>query len=59
MKAPPADGAANVALIQLLAKTIGVSKAKITLVAGAKVRNNIVEIQCLTNRDLKKRLRTY
>ena len=52
MKAPPADGAANVALIQLLAKTIGVSKAKITLVAGAKVRNNIVEIQCLTNRDL-------
>lgn len=59
VKAPPADGAANVALIQLLAKTIGVSKAKITLVAGAKVRNKIVEIQCLTNRDLKKRLRTY
>lgn len=59
VKAPPADGAANVALIQLLAKTIGVSKAKITLVAGAKVRNKITEIQCLTNRDLKKRLRTY
>jgi uncharacterized protein (TIGR00251 family) len=56
VKAPPVDGAANVALVQLLAKVIGVSKGKITLVSGATARNKIVEIQGVTNEELKKRL---
>ena len=56
VKAPPVDGAANVALVQLLAKTIGVAKAKITLVSGATARNKIIEIEGLTGEELKKRL---
>ncbi len=56
VKAPPVDGTANVALVQLLAKTIGVAKGKIMLVSGATARNKIIEIEGLTGEELKKRL---
>jgi uncharacterized protein (TIGR00251 family) len=56
VKAPPVDGAANAALVQLLAKLVGVPKYKVTLVSGATARNKIVEIEGLSNDDLKNRL---
>ncbi len=56
VKAAPVKGAANEALIQLLAKTLGVPKRDICLVAGATGRNKIVEIIGLTADDLKSRL---
>jgi uncharacterized protein (TIGR00251 family) len=56
VKAPPVDGAANAALVQLLAKTVGVPKSKVTLIAGATARNKIVEIDGLSSDELKKRL---
>ena len=55
VKAPPVDGEANKAMIQLLAKQLGVPKGQITLVSGATARNKIVEIQGVTSTDLKKR----
>jgi uncharacterized protein YggU (UPF0235/DUF167 family) len=56
VKAAPVVGAANAALIQLLSKQLGLSKSKISLVAGATSRNKIVEIQDLSSSDIKSRL---
>lgn len=42
--APPADGAANAALLRLLAKTLGVPKSAVTIAAGASSRVKRVEI---------------
>jgi len=56
VKAPPVDGAANTALVQLLAKSVGVPKSKVTLIAGATARNKVVEIDGLSSDELKKRL---
>ena len=41
---PPVDGAANAALIKLLAKHFGVSKSAIRLVAGETARRKTLEI---------------
>lgn len=56
VKAPPVDGAANSALLQLLAKTLGVSKSQVTLITGATARNKIIEIDGLTADELRSRL---
>jgi uncharacterized protein (TIGR00251 family) len=53
VKAPPVDGAANAALVTLLAKQVGVSKSKVTLVSGATARNKIVEIYGVSGAELK------
>ncbi len=56
VKAAPVKGAANEDLIQLLAKSLGVHKRDISLVAGATGRNKIVEIVGLSADDLRSRL---
>jgi uncharacterized protein (TIGR00251 family) len=42
--APPVDGEANAAVIELLAKTVGVSRGAIEVVAGASSRRKTVRI---------------
>jgi uncharacterized protein (TIGR00251 family) len=42
--APPADGRANDALVQLLAKEWRVAKRDVAIVAGQKSRDKIVQI---------------
>ena len=54
VKAAPVDGAANAALIQLVAKQLGIAKSKVVLVSGATSRNKIVEIQGVAQGVLKK-----
>ncbi len=54
VKAPPVDGAANAALVQLLAKQLGVAKSKVTLVSGTTARNKIVEIEGVSSAVLRK-----
>lgn len=44
LKSPPVDGKANTELIQLLAKTLGVSKSAIRIKSGALSKNKLVEI---------------
>jgi len=44
LKSPPLDGKANAELIQLLAKTLGVSKSAIRIKAGAGAKSKLVEI---------------
>ena len=45
LTAPPVDGAANAALIVLLAERLNVSRACIRLVGGATARVKLVEVQ--------------
>ena len=45
VNAAPEDGAANAAIIALLAKRLGVAKAAISVAQGAKDRRKLVDIQ--------------
>jgi len=56
LTAPPVDGAANSALLALLAERLGISKRDISLVHGATSRQKIVEINGITAMELKQRL---
>ncbi|MBL0217304.1 MAG: YggU family protein [Myxococcales bacterium] len=42
--APPVDGEANAAVIELLAKSLGVSRGSVEVVAGASSRRKTVRI---------------
>lgn len=42
--APPADGAANRALIEFVAQRLGIAKSRVRLVSGESSRRKIVEI---------------
>lgn len=43
--APAIEGAANAAVIELLAATFGVSRRAVTLVSGASSRSKVVELE--------------
>jgi uncharacterized protein (TIGR00251 family) len=43
--APPAEGAANAALIELLAKRLGVAKSRLEIASGQKSRNKLVLVR--------------
>lgn len=57
VKAAPADGAANAALLKLLARRLGIAKSKVSLVSGARARNKIVEIEGVTEAVIRKIIR--
>jgi uncharacterized protein len=48
LTAPPVDGAANEALIALLAVRLGVGRSAVRVVAGATARDKIVAIRGLS-----------
>jgi uncharacterized protein (TIGR00251 family) len=54
--APPVDGRANEAVVDLLAKRLGVPRSVIHVVAGATARTKIVEIAVLTPEQVRERL---
>lgn len=43
--APALDNAANLALIEFVAARLGIAKRRVRLVAGAKDRNKVLEIE--------------
>jgi hypothetical protein len=57
VKAAPVEGAANAALVQLLAKSLGVPKRNVTLVSGTTSRIKIVEVEGLTDGEIRSLLR--
>jgi len=54
--APPVDGAANDALVQLLAKALRIGRGRISIVRGASSRTKLVSIEGLTESEVLDRL---
>jgi len=54
--AAPERGAANEAVIDLLATSLGVERADVALVAGRTARDKVVEIEGLAPEDADRRL---
>jgi uncharacterized protein (TIGR00251 family) len=44
LAAPPADGAANKALIEFIAQRLGVAKSRVRLISGESSRRKLIEI---------------
>jgi len=59
LNAPPVDGKANKALIELLAAMLHIPKSSIEIVRGEKGRNKQVKIKSLGDAIFKKRLEEY
>lgn len=55
--APPVDGAANEALVALLAERLGVPRRAISIVRGARGRQKVVEIVGMTGEEVERALR--
>ena len=58
LTAPPVDGAANEALIALLAERLDLPKRSISIVSGATGRQKIVEIVGMAEEEVEKRLQS-
>ena len=56
VRAAPVDGAANEALLRLLADAIGLPRSALRLVAGAQGRRKLVEVDGLAQSDVQARL---
>jgi uncharacterized protein len=56
LTAPPIDGAANKALVSLLAQHFGLPARSISIVHGESSRQKIVEIADMTETEVKARL---
>lgn len=53
LQAPPVDGAANEALVRLLADSLGVSPRAVRVVAGATSRTKTVEVDGTTEHAVR------
>lgn len=56
VNAPPVDGEANAAARELLAELLGVSRARVSLHAGAKSRRKIFLVEGLAPAEIRARL---
>lgn len=56
LTAPPVDGAANAALVELLARVLGMKKRDVSVVAGLASRKKVVELNAADPAALKERL---
>ncbi|MBV9256593.1 MAG: DUF167 domain-containing protein [Ktedonobacteraceae bacterium] len=56
LMAPPVDGAANAALINLLAERLSVPRRTISIVRGETNRQKVVDIADLTLEEIRRRL---
>ena len=56
VKEAPVDGAANAALVRLVAKHLGISRGAISIIHGATGRNKILKVEGLSASQVKNRL---
>ena len=45
LRAPPIEGRANEALIEFFARGLGIARSRVRLLAGAKSRQKVVELE--------------
>jgi uncharacterized protein YggU (UPF0235/DUF167 family) len=55
VRAAPADGAANLAVVRTIAAAAGVAPSRLQLVRGATSRTKVVSIEGVTGTDLRAR----
>lgn len=53
LTAPPVDGAANQALIKLLAKALGIAKSNVAIVRGERGRHKVLEVRGIAPHALR------
>lgn len=58
LTAPPVEGAANRALVELLAGTFGIPVRAVTIVAGASSRTKVVELDGVTEERVSRLVET-
>jgi uncharacterized protein (TIGR00251 family) len=56
LAAPPVDGAANAALVEALAKALGVPRGQVEIVRGEGSRTKLVAVRGLAEAELRERL---
>jgi uncharacterized protein (TIGR00251 family) len=56
LAAPPVEGAANDALVEFLARTLGQPRRHVTIVSGHKSRDKRVSIEGIGDSDLTARI---
>jgi uncharacterized protein (TIGR00251 family) len=54
--APPADGAANAALLRFLADQLGVPVARVRITAGATGRRKVIEVDGVSEERVRRAL---
>lgn len=52
LAAPPVDGAANSALVEFVAKELGIAKSRVRITAGLTSRRKTVEVDGVTAEEL-------
>ena len=58
LTAPPVDGAANAACLRFLAELLDVSRARLSIIKGAKARQKLIRISAMSVDTLRHRLRS-
>jgi uncharacterized protein len=53
---PPVDGQANAAVVEVVAKSLGIAKSRVLILRGEKSRNKRLKIEGLEMNQLKIRL---
>jgi uncharacterized protein (TIGR00251 family) len=59
LTAPPVEGAANAALVKLLAKSLGVRRSQVRIKSGEASREKRIAFDGLTDVELRRRLGAY
>ena len=59
LAAPPADGAANEALIEVLADALGIARGAVRIVSGATSRGKVVEVDGVSVENVARLARTF
>jgi uncharacterized protein (TIGR00251 family) len=54
--APPVEGAANEAVLKLIAKELGLRPSNLTLVRGLQSRDKMIRVEGLTEQEVRSRL---
>lgn len=57
LAAPPVDGAANAALVEFIAKQLGIAKSHVRITAGLTSRRKTVEVDGVTAQQLAEALK--